>query len=185
MTTRQFYDDAVACAKALVALQIRALMPLSKSIEALHAEQTQNQLKYWQDSAAKSAKLQSRADRDSGYCSQAIPEIQAAPANETRPVRVYIAGPMSDLPDHNFPAFHLAARQLRAAGFHVISPAELNHIADGLPRQLIVSRDLQGLLLCDSIVLLPGWEKSEGAKAERHVAEWAHMHVYVLADLLP
>lgn len=38
--------------------------------------------------------------------------------------RLYIAGPMSGLPQFNFPAFHAAAIALRAAGYAIISPAE-------------------------------------------------------------
>ena len=38
--------------------------------------------------------------------------------------RIYIAGPMSGLPDLNYPAFHAMAERLRAKGLHVESPAE-------------------------------------------------------------
>lgn len=37
---------------------------------------------------------------------------------------IYLAGPMSNLPQFNFPAFHTAAAALRAQDFVVISPAE-------------------------------------------------------------
>ena len=40
--------------------------------------------------------------------------------------RVYLAGPMTGYPDYNYPAFHCAAEQYRAAGFDVVSPAELH-----------------------------------------------------------
>jgi len=39
-------------------------------------------------------------------------------------MRVYIAGPMSGIPQFNFPAFKAAARALRAIGYDVICPAE-------------------------------------------------------------
>ena len=38
--------------------------------------------------------------------------------------RVYVAGPMSGMPGHNFPAFNAAADSLRAQGWHVENPAE-------------------------------------------------------------
>jgi hypothetical protein len=38
--------------------------------------------------------------------------------------RAYIAGPMTGLPEFNFPAFHAAAASLRARGFEVENPAQ-------------------------------------------------------------
>lgn len=37
---------------------------------------------------------------------------------------LYIAGPMSGLPDHNYPAFHDAASVLTKAGYSILNPAE-------------------------------------------------------------
>lgn len=39
-------------------------------------------------------------------------------------MRYYIAGPMSGIPQFNFPLFHAAAAALRAQGFDIVSPAE-------------------------------------------------------------
>jgi hypothetical protein len=38
--------------------------------------------------------------------------------------RLYLSGPMSNLPDLNFPAFHSMAARLRAAGHQVVNPAQ-------------------------------------------------------------
>lgn len=40
--------------------------------------------------------------------------------------RIYISGPMSGMPEHNFPAFNAEAARLRALGYDVVNPAELN-----------------------------------------------------------
>ena len=37
--------------------------------------------------------------------------------------RIYISGPMTGMPEHNFPAFHAAADRLRKAGWSVVNPA--------------------------------------------------------------
>ncbi len=83
--------------------------------------------------------------------------------------RAYLSGPMTGLPDLNFPAFHDAAAQLRAHGFEVVNPAEIN--PDGeLPWAECMRADIKALCDCDLLVLLPGWEKSSGAHLELHIA---------------
>lgn len=83
--------------------------------------------------------------------------------------RIYIAGPMTGLPELNFPAFHAAAAALRAQGHHVENPAEIN--AGPKAQWLDCMRmDIARLVTCDAVYLLPGWEKSRGAKVEHRLA---------------
>lgn len=85
-------------------------------------------------------------------------------------MKIYLAGPMSGIPDDNYPAFHKAAKKLRAAGHFVLSPAELNP-PKGEYRQCL-SVDL--IWICqhaEAIALLPGWEYSKGAKCEHALAQ--------------
>lgn len=84
--------------------------------------------------------------------------------------RLYIAGPMTGLPDLNFPAFHAAARQLRDLGHEVINPAEIcpDPNADWHD---CMRKDIAALVTCTGIVLLPGWRNSKGATLEHHIAE--------------
>ena len=44
----------------------------------------------------------------------------------TRPTLIYISGPMTGLPELNFPAFHRAEALLRAEGWQTVNPATLN-----------------------------------------------------------
>ena len=83
---------------------------------------------------------------------------------------LYIAGPMTGLPDLNFPAFHAAARELRAQGFDVVNPAEINP-DQHLSWQACMRTDIAALVFCDGIQLLPGWQASKGATLEHHIAE--------------
>lgn len=83
--------------------------------------------------------------------------------------RLYISGPMTGLPDLNFPAFHRAATVLRAQGFQVMNPAEINP-DDSMEWHECMRADIKALCDCDSLVLLHGWEKSTGAHLELHLA---------------
>ena len=83
--------------------------------------------------------------------------------------RIYIAGPMSGLPDNNRPAFFAAEKALTAAGYSVWNP-----VRNGLPLDAAWSEhmrvDIAALVTCGRIALLPGWEKSTGANLELKIA---------------
>lgn len=105
-------------------------------------------------------------------------------SDELRSRRVYVAGPMTSLPELNFPAFHRAAAELRARGAVVFNPAELNF--GPLTEWTECMRAcLRGLSHCDAIVMLPGWEASRGAKLEHHVATTLGLRVLLAANGLP
>lgn len=98
---------------------------------------------------------------------------------------LYISGPMTGLPALNFPAFHEAARQLRAVGYKVINPAEHDE-EPGLPWEHYLRKDIRLLMDCDAVALLPGWENSRGARLERDIALALSMpclHVHAWLDL--
>ncbi|MCF8156332.1 MAG: DUF4406 domain-containing protein [Rhodoferax sp.] len=86
------------------------------------------------------------------------------------PQRVYLAGPMSGMKDLNFPAFRHAARQLRAAGYDVVSPVEINPDPTA-SWHACMRRDIAALTTCDAICLLDCWQHSEGATLEHHIAK--------------
>lgn len=93
--------------------------------------------------------------------------------------RTYLAGPMSNLPDFNYPAFHKAAALLRANGLHVENPAE-NPVPDCGTWAAYMRMALAQLVTCDAIALLPGWTASRGARLEHKVAVELGMRVVVL-----
>ncbi len=86
------------------------------------------------------------------------------PEPETKKRRVYLAGPMTGLPEKNYPAFHAAAKRLRDRGFTVISPAEIN--SPDASWEDSMRRDIPVVLTCDIVALLRGWENSKGARLE-------------------
>lgn len=109
----------------------------------------------------------------------------------TSTTKLYLAGPMSDIPGYNFPAFEAATAELRAQKFEVISPAEKDKERDpeayerarnspdgkwkpsdtgGLTWAQVLSKDI--IIVADEVdglAMLPGWEKSSGARLEAFV----------------
>lgn len=83
--------------------------------------------------------------------------------------RIYIAGPMSGLPNLNYPAFNAMAAVLRAQGFHVENPAENPepHCRSWLGYMRMAVRQLS---TCDAVFMLPGWRNSRGACIEHQLA---------------
>ena len=103
-------------------------------------------------------------------------------------MKVYVAGPMTGIPQFNIPAFDEMAARLRDMGYEVVSPAELDRpetraiqmasktgsMADLPPGDtwgMFLARDVK--LLSDDgiegIFVLPGWWKSRGARLETFV----------------
>lgn len=90
--------------------------------------------------------------------------------------RVYLAGPMTGLPEFNFPAFNAEAASLRADGLVVINPAE-HGIVEGAEWADYLRHDLAGLMSCERIHLLRGWHDSKGARLEVHAAKALGMQI--------
>lgn len=84
--------------------------------------------------------------------------------------RVYLSGPMTGLPDLNYPAFHKKASELREQGYAVANPAENFDGQQDIPRKTCLRQDLRLLLECDYITFLRGFENSAGALLEAYVA---------------
>jgi hypothetical protein len=98
-------------------------------------------------------------------------------------MRCYVSGPMTGLPDMNFPAFHSAALELRRRGHDVVSPAETG-LPWGLEWDEYLRHDIGLLCECDTIVLLQGWHRSKGSRLEHHIALELGMQVLTLAEAL-
>lgn len=84
--------------------------------------------------------------------------------------RLYLCGPMTGIPEYNYPAFHQAAERLTARGYEVLNPARF----DPDPRLKwsdYLRRGLTDLLTVDALALLPGWHDSVGARLEIYVAQ--------------
>lgn len=85
-------------------------------------------------------------------------------------LRVYISGPMTGRPNLNKPAFYAAANLLSESGHHPVNPAEVCAQIGATEWTDCMRADIKALCDCDAIALLPGWEMSQGAHLELHIA---------------
>lgn len=89
--------------------------------------------------------------------------------------KLYLAGPMLDIPEQNFPAFHAESARLRALGYEVSNPAEINGPYPNMPYMWYIRRDLAELVKCEFVALLPNWYKSRGVNIEYATARHLEM----------
>lgn len=116
----------------------------------------------------------------------------------------YLAGPMSNLPYFNFPTFEKYAKAIEAKGHKVFSPARTDVERAGFDFSLLCPKgtheelaetgvsekinykdcmkvDLNWIIdHADAIALLPGWEKSKGARCERALGECLGLEIIEL-----
>ena len=117
-------------------------------------------------------------------------------------MKVYIAGPMSGLPNFNADAFDAAAMLLQGAGYEVFNPAqhdrnvhgqdffEKNPDGDaakaaeqGFSLRAALEADLTWICReATHIAMLPGWENSKGARCEHARAVALGLGCIYLAD---
>ncbi len=98
--------------------------------------------------------------------------------------RIYISGPMTGLPELNFPAFHAAAAKLRQHGHQAVNPAELNPDTTSSWHDCMRA-DIKALCDCTSLALLPGWQNSSGAQLELHIAHRLGLEIKTLDEFTP
>jgi hypothetical protein len=85
--------------------------------------------------------------------------------------RLYVAGPITGLPDKNLYAFTQATEDLIRAGYTVYNPRNLESIAPpDAAYAWFLRMALKMMLEADGVALLPGWESSQGARLEQYVA---------------
>lgn len=113
---------------------------------------------------------------------------------------IYIAGPMSGIPEFNFPAFYEAERLFSEQGWTVYNPANkedekaLDPVAFETGDNVLVIEkgfdfakcylwDVEHVIKADAIYMLKGWERSPGAIGEHAVAvamqkHYPHREIY-------
>jgi len=105
--------------------------------------------------------------------------------------KIYIAGPMSNLPDFNYAEFQRAANVLSLAGYEVLNPADIDKVFDINPGtdpqtwQWYMRKAIGMVLEAEELVLLPGWQRSKGATLEHHIARQLQMPVRTIDLVIP
>lgn len=106
----------------------------------------------------------------------------------------YLAGPMRGYPRFNHDRFDSAAATLREEGRTVLSPADHDHDMGFNPdtdtpdeqfMRTAARWNISSLLAADEVCVLPGWEKSTGARLEVNVARWLGIPVYDYVSRAP
>src|ERR1017187_9594164 len=108
--------------------------------------------------------------------------------------RIYVAGPMSKIPQYNVPAFLTAETDLIGNGFDVALPVDLNiphevkkllscktgtEPATGRIWEELLSEDLKliGMTGVEGIVVLKGWQYSRGARLETFYGRLKNLNI--------
>jgi nucleoside 2-deoxyribosyltransferase len=97
--------------------------------------------------------------------------------------QMYLSGPMTGIPGHNFQNFRRALDLLKESGYAVVSPhsidyGETDENRGGHAYEVYMRGALTLLMECDSIVLMTGWERSRGCLTELNVASALNMRVF-------
>ncbi len=98
-------------------------------------------------------------------------------------MKIYLSGPMTGLPEFNYPAFAKAAYELRHDGHFVYNPQEYAYDGplDKFPLREAFAEYCD--FICeeaDALYILPNWEESKGVKAEKSLAECLGLEIVYL-----
>lgn len=91
---------------------------------------------------------------------------------------VYIAGPMTGLPEFNHPEFNRVAEVLRGRGLEVINPAEFFGGDTTREHREYMREAVASLLEAEALAFLPGHENSRGATLELQIAYALGLEVF-------
>jgi len=94
---------------------------------------------------------------------------------------IYISGPMTGIPEFNYPAFEQMFQTLVSKGISVQSPHKVGNAPFNDPGEAwlwYMKQSINMLLSCNTILMLQGWENSKGAVLEKTIAENLKYPIY-------
>lgn len=95
---------------------------------------------------------------------------------EMSKVKVYIAGPIRGVADYK-ERFAKERKALEGNGFAVLDPSIL---PEGMSQEDYMRISMAMMQSADGMILLEGWENSEGARIEKAYADMVGIPVYLL-----
>lgn len=89
-------------------------------------------------------------------------------------MKIYVSGPMTGLPEYNYPAFREKSAFLREIGHEVYNPSEFPYdgpLEDFPIREAFASYCKFICEEADAIYMLKDWKQSAGARVEHDLAK--------------
>lgn len=107
-----------------------------------------------------------------------------------RPLKVFISGPMTGYDNFNFGKFDLISGILRRAGVDVVNPVDICRryrkdrvLADKAVFAKMVAEQQAAEKTCSAVLMLDGWEMSNGARLELAAALKNGLDVFLEKDI--
>jgi hypothetical protein len=97
--------------------------------------------------------------------------------------KIYVSGPMTGMPELNFPLFNAVTARLREMGWEVVNPVEINP-DPGADWLTCIVADLEAMRGCTDIALLPGHGLSDGSAMEKIAAKRMGCKFHNIEDLI-
>ena len=101
-------------------------------------------------------------------------------------MKIYISGPMTGIPEFNYPAFEAAETLLREMGHEPMSPHRIKEIDpnwnDEWTWDDYMVAAIAMMVDCEAICMLKGWSGSQGARIELKGARNLKLKLFQLRD---
>jgi len=96
--------------------------------------------------------------------------------------KVYLSGPITNTPDAP-ERFAKAEEFYTSRGYEVVNPLKYNHVDTAW--EVAMRKDIELLMQCQAIAMLPGWQASRGALLEHYLASQLGMRMLYLYEPMP
>ena len=106
--------------------------------------------------------------------------------NKNNKKKCFISLPIAGREKDVFYRVETAKGEVKRLGFEPISPLDLNELnpnnIDGheYSTSYYMGRDIEQVILCDDILMCPGWENSKGCQCEKFVAEMYGKEILIM-----